>query len=65
MNEKYEYYIIVFHNIKTGEFKEYYQFLPNYEIEQKAKELKQKFYNNSNDIELILYKQVKRIEVEE
>lgn len=58
---KYEYYIISFRNERTGEFKEYYQFISPEDIEEKAKELKNKFFNKDDIITIHIYKQIKTI----
>ena len=58
---KYEYYIISFQNIKTGEFKEYYEFKSPEDIEQIARDLRNKFFNKEDVINIHIYKQVKMI----
>ena len=58
---KYEYYIISFKNERTGEFKEYYQFISPEDIEEKAKELRNKFFKEDDIIKIHIYKLEKTI----
>lgn len=57
----YEYYIISFQNLKTGEIKEYYQFISPEDIEEKAIELRNKFYGENENIKIHIYKNIKTI----
>lgn len=58
---KYEYYIISFQNMKTGELKEYYQFISPEDIEEKARDLRDKFFNKDDVIDIYIYKLAKVI----
>ena len=57
----YNYYIISFRNMLTGDLKEYYQLTPAEEIEEKAKNLRGKFFSKDDLIEINIYKLVKTI----
>lgn len=58
---KYEYYIISFQNLNTGELKEYYQFISPEDIEEKARELRNKFFDKDTPIHIHIYKRIKMI----
>lgn len=58
---KYEYYIISFQNVQTGEFKEYYQFISPEDIEEKARNLRDKFFDKNATINIHIYKLIKTI----
>ena len=62
---KYEYYVIAFKNNRTGEIKEYYQFTSPEDIEDKAKDLKKRFFDIDEPITILIYKQIKAIYDEE
>lgn len=57
----YNYYIISFRNMLTGDLKEYYQLTTAEEIEEKAKKLMDKFFSKDDLIEINIYKLVKTI----
>lgn len=57
----YEYYIISFQNMKTGEFKEYYQFISSEDIEEKARDLRNKFFDKNDVVNIHIYKLAKTI----
>lgn len=61
----YEYYIISFKNDKTGEFKEYYQFISPEDIEEKAKYLRNEFFGEDENITIYIYKLEKTIKYDE
>lgn len=54
----YEHYIISFENVRTGEFKEYYLFVSPEDIEERAKELRNKFFKEEDIIKIHVYKRV-------
>lgn len=56
-----QYFIISFQNIETGEFKEYYQFISPEDIEEKARDLRDKFFDKDDIINIHIYKQIKTI----
>lgn len=58
---KHEYYIIAFKNEKTGESKEYYLYLSPEDIEEKARELRSKFFDEEEYISIHIYKLEKHI----
>lgn len=57
----YEYYIISFQNMKTGELKEYYQFTSPEDIEEKARDLRNRFFDKDDVIIIHIYREVKTI----
>ena len=57
----YNYYIISFQNMKTWEFKEYYQFISSEDIEEKARDLRDKFFTKDDIINIHIYKLEKTI----
>lgn len=58
------YHIIVFRNVKNGEYKEYYIVRAEDEIEEKARQLRDEFFNKE-DIEIHIYTLSKRIGCDE
>lgn len=56
-----QYFIISFKNMKTGEFKEYYQFISPEDIEKKARDLRDKFFDKDDIITIHIYKEIKTI----
>lgn len=56
-----QYFIINFRNMKTGEFKEYYQYISPEDIEKKARDLRDKFFNKDDIINIHIYKLIKTI----
>ena len=58
---EYNYYIIIFRNAETWEFKEYYQFISPEDIEEKARSLRAKFFGKDEVIDIHIYKLEKTI----
>lgn len=56
-----QYFIISFQNMKTGEFKEYYQYISPEDIEKKARDLRDKFFDKDDIINIHIYKKIKTI----
>lgn len=61
---RYENYIVSFENVRTGEFKEYYLFISPKDVEEKAEELRNKFFNKEDIIKIHIYKKEKTIYAE-
>lgn len=58
----YKYYLISFKNMNTGELKEYYQFISSEDIEERARELRNKFFSKNDVIMIYIYQLVNKIE---
>ena len=56
-----QYFIISFRNMKTGEFKEYHQYISPEDIEKKARDLRDKFFDKDDIINIHIYKEIKTI----
>lgn len=57
----YENYVISFLNRETNEIREYYVYYCREELEDKARELRNKFYDKDDIIDIQIYKFVKQI----
>ena len=57
----YENYVISFLNRETNEIREYYVYYCREELEDKARELRNKFYDKDDIIDIQIYKFIKQI----